>query len=305
MTTVFRLLKQAFTNLKANDPVRMAGATAFFSFFALPPIVIILSNVLSRLYNDRYQRVSGQFFDELADLFGPKSANQLEDISHRLQQPKADLSLTLLGFVLLLLSSTTLFAILKNSLNQLWNIKHKEGRNLLSTLTDKLIALIIIVVSGFLFSLSLLLEQFLARAGTEFSLSSLTYYHNVVSVGNFLTSVIIRMIWFAILFKFLPDVRIPWRAVWLGALFTSSLFKIGEAILNRLLVHSQLGMLYGTAGAVILLLLFVFYASLIFYYGAAFTRQYTEWTHLAAEPTSRAVAYTIIEDEPLDTDGKE
>jgi membrane protein len=116
-----------------------------------------------------------------------------------------------------------------------------------------------------------------------------------------MVSILIRTVWFAILFKFLPDVKIAWRAVWLGAFFTSCLFKLGEGVLNYLLINSQVGALYGTAGAIILLLLFVFYASLMFYYGAAFTRQFSEWTHLDAEPSKGAVAYTITEIDPSAT----
>ncbi|MVM34688.1 YihY/virulence factor BrkB family protein [Spirosoma sp. HMF4905] len=289
------LLKQAFINLQANDPIRMAGATAFFAFFALPPIVLILSSVLSRLFNDRYQRISGQLFDKLAELFGPKSANQLETISHRLHLPKPSLPLTILSFILVLVASTTLFAILKNSLNQLWNIKKKSERSFLLILLDKLIALAIILGSGFLFSLSLALEQLTAQLSAKWSFPSFAYYQDVTNLGHFFASILIRMIWFAMLFKFLPDVRISWRAVWPGALFTSILFKAGEVILDNLLINSSIGTLYGTSGAIILLLLFVFYASLLFYYGAAFTRQYGEWIHLAVEPNSQAVAYTITE----------
>ncbi|GAB3724986.1 YihY/virulence factor BrkB family protein [Spirosoma lituiforme] len=296
---VFRLLRQAFISLQANDPIRMAGATAFFSFFALPPIIIILSSVLSQLFNDRYQRVSGQLFDELADLFGPKSANQLEDISHRLQFPKPSLLLTAISFVLLFTASTTLFAILKNSLNQLWNVKQKAGRGILNVLTDKLIALAIILGSGLLFSTFLTVEQLMGQLGGALALSSLAYYKGMVGMAHLVASVLIRTVWFALLFKFLPDVKIAWRAVWLGAFFTSCLFKLGEGVLNYLLIDSQVGSLYGTAGAIILLLLFVFYASLMFYYGAAFTRQFSEWTNLSVEPSSHAVAYTITE---IDTD---
>ncbi|GAB2596108.1 YihY/virulence factor BrkB family protein [Spirosoma areae] len=295
---VLRLLKNAFTNWQANDPIRMAGATAFFAFFALPPIVIILSSVLSQLFNDRYQRVSGQLVEELADLFGSKSATQLEDISQRLQSPKSTLGLTLLSVGLLLLGSTTLFAILKNSLNQLWNIKPRPGHRFWSILTDKLTALAIIVGSGFLFSLSVLLEQLMAHASMVWSLASLGYYEGMATVGHLVVSVLIRMVWFALLFKFLPDVRLSWRAVWPGAFFTSVLFKVGETVLHQLLIRSPVGSLYGRSGAIILLLLFVFYASLIFYYGAAFTRQYGEWTHMVAQPSSHAISYTITEVAP-------
>jgi membrane protein len=274
---VFTLLRQAFTSLQANDPIRMAAATAFFSFFALPPIIIILSSVLSRLFDDRYQRVSGQLFDELADLFGPKSANQLEDISQRLQFPKPSLLLTAISFILLFTASTTLFAIVKNSLNQLWNVKPRAGLGVVNVLTDKLIALAIILGSGLLFSTFLMVEQLVSQVGGALALSSLAYYKGMVGIARLVASVLIRTVWFALLFKFLPDVRIAWRAVWLGAFFTSCLFKLGEGVLNYLLIDSQVGSLYGTAGAIILLLLFVFYASLMFYYGATFTRQFSEW----------------------------
>lgn len=281
--------------MQANDPIRMAAATAFFSFFALPPIIIILSSVLSRLFNDRYQRVSGQLFDELADLFGPKSASQLEDISHRLQFPKPSLWLTAISVVLLFTASTTLFAILKNSLNQLWNVKPKAGLGVVNVLTDKLIALAIILGSGLLFSAFLTVEQLMGQLGGALALSSLAYYKGMVGIAHLIASVLIRTVWFALLFKVLPDVKIAWRAVWPGAFFTSCLFKLGEGVLNYLLIDSQVGSLYGTAGAIILLLLFVFYASLMFYYGAAFTRQFSEWTNLAVEPSRHAVAYTITE----------
>ncbi|MVM41273.1 YihY/virulence factor BrkB family protein [Spirosoma sp. HMF3257] len=292
---LFLLLKQAFINLQANDPIRMAGATAFFAFFALPPIVIILSSVLSLLFNDHYQRISGQLFDELADLFGPKSANQLEVISHRIHLTKASFPLTVLSVVLVLVASTTLFAILKGSLNQLWNIKKKSGSSLLPVLIDKLIALTIILGSGFLFSLSLTLEQFMVQLSIKWSFSSITYYQSMANLGHFFTSILIHMIWFAMLFNYLPDAKIAWRVVWPGAFFTSLLFKAGEAILNELLINSQISTLYGKSGAIILLLLFVFYASLLFYYGASFTRQYSDWIHAATEPNDRAVAYTITE----------
>lgn len=277
----------------------MAGATAFFSFFALPPIVIILSNVLGWLFNDRYQQISGQLFNELADLFGAKSANQLEDISRRLQVPKTSFPLTVLSFVLLLVASTTLFSILKKSLNQLWRVKRKsEKRTFLAVLTDKLTALAIIIGSGLLLSASLAIEQFMARVSIVLSLSSTDYYYGLINFGHLAVSIMVRTVWFAMLLRVLPDVKVAWRAVWLGAFFTSMLFKVGEGILNYLLIDSQVGLLYGKAGAVILLLLFVFYSSLIFYYGAAFTRQFSEANHLVSQPDSSATAYTITDNEP-------
>lgn len=292
---LLEVAKQAFTNLKANDPVRMAGATAFFTFFALPPIVIMLSTLLGLLVNNRPQRVSNRLFDKLAQLFGSRSADQLEDISQHLQQFKSSWLLTLVGIAVLLLASTTLFAVIKSSLNQLWNVKARPQGRFAHALTDKAVALIIILFSGLLFTAITTLNHAFSVVRSRLSLTSLAYYNGVASVGHYGMSVIGIAIWFAILFKYLPDIRIRWQAVWVGAFATSILFSGGEAVLNRLLIHSSVSSLYGASGAVILILLFVFYASLIFYYGAAFTRQYAQLANLDAEPKQHAVVYEITD----------
>lgn len=296
---VSKLARQAFSNLKANDPVRMAGATAFFTFFALPPIVIILSQVLSPLFTND-QQVSSQLFDKLAELFGPRSASQLEDISLHLQQSRPTPWLTLMSVVLLLLASTTLFTVIKNSLNQLWNIKAKPDRTFVHALLDKVIGLTIIVFSGVLVMISLFLNQTLSRMRSQWSLDSWAYYEHLVSFGHYLLAVLLLTVWFAVVFKYLPDVRIRWKAIWRGAFVTSVLFNIGQLLLDRLLIHSPVSSLYGASGAVILILLFVFYSALILYYGAAFTRQYAQDAHLDAQPNAHAVSYEITEVVPTD-----
>lgn len=304
LTSLLAVAGQAFRNLKANDPIRMAGATAFFTFFALPPIVIMLSTLLGLLFNHRSQRVSSRLFEKLALLFGDQSADQLADISRHLQQPKSTWPLTLLSIAILLLASTTLFAVIKNSLNQLWNVKARSAGHFGHVLTDKAIALIIILFTGLLFTATMTLTHGLAQVRNQLALNTLDYYEGLAGVGHSAMSVVSMAIWFAIIFKYLPDIRIRWKAVWVGALVTSALFNLGERLLDRLLIHSSIGSMYGASGAVILMLLFVFYASLIFYYGAAFTRHYAHLAHLDPEPRQHAVVYEITEvelpkEEPL------
>ncbi len=293
-----KLLQQAFVNLKNNDPIRMAGATAFFSLLALPPIVLILSRVLSALFNDRQRLVSGRLFGQLAELFGVESARRLEDISLHLQ-PKPAYSLsTGLSIFLLLLASTTLFAVIKNSLNQLWNVKVRPEQTLLHTLKDRGIALLIILGSGLLFTISLTLDGLLNSLPRPV-LPIAAGYKVLTWIGHSLASVGLLTAWFALLLGYLPDVRVKGRAVWLGAFVTSVLFSLGAGLLSQFLTYQQLSSVFGGSGSLILILLFVFYCSLIFYYGAAFTRQYTQWAHLDAGPTAHAVAYTITDlDEP-------
>lgn len=273
----------------------MAGATAFFAFFALPSIVVILSQVLSPLFNNRDQAVSGRLFTQLAKLFGPHSARQLQDISNHLQPKYTDLLLTIVSVVILLMTATTLFAVMKNSLNQLWNVKVKPGGKVVSTLRDRGIALSIIIGSGLLFTVSITIGHalFIPESSPNATVVSIKGLSN--DLVGVLLSIGVLTTWFAMMFTYLPDVQVRWSAVWVGAFVTSILYTFGEWVLTRMLTYGQLRLLHGGAGAFTLILLFVFYCSLIFYFGAAFTRQYAEWAHLKVAPNDRAVEYTITD----------
>jgi len=289
-----RVAANAFTNLKANDPIRMAGATAFFAFFALPAIVIILTQVYGELLTGDERWVRWQLFRQLADVFGRPGARQLRDISRSLQQARSSGLSTVLSVVVLLLASTTMFVIIKNSINQLWNVRATPQRRVWNALADRLTALGVIVLTGLLFTASLTLQRALAALAREGMGAGfgLTLIQSVQEHG---VSVLILTVWFAFVFRYLPDVRIDWRAVWVGALVTGVLVEIGKYVLAHLLIDSAVGSLYGSAGAITLVLLFVFYCSLIFYYGASFTRQYAHWKKLDASPKAHSATYQIRE----------
>lgn len=273
----------------------MAGATGFFAFFALPSIVVILTQVLSPLFNNRNQAISGRLFDQLAELFGPQSARQLQNISEHLEPKYNGLLTTATNVVILLMTSTTLFAVMKNSLNQLWNVKARPERKVFNSLRDRGIALSIIIASGLLFTASVTIGHALFIPEPSSSETVAT----VEGLGNGLVglvlSIVILTTWFAMMFTYLPDVQVRWSGVWVGAFVTSILYTLGEWVLTRLLTYGQIRLLHGGAGAFTLVLLFVFYCSLIFYYGASFTRQYAEWANLKVAPNDRAVGYTITD----------
>ncbi|KAA9357688.1 YihY/virulence factor BrkB family protein [Larkinella humicola] len=271
----------------------MAAATAFFSLFALPPIVIILSQLYEELFDEHGQRLNYLLIRKLAELVGYQSARQLQDISRHLQQERANPFLTGLSIVLLLGASTTLFAIIKNSLNQLWRVKTIAKRQVWHLLVDRVIALGIILFSGLLFTVSLAIRRTLLPLKDNLEQNAM--YDWSTDVGQHLLSILMLTVWFAVIFKYLPDIRIRWPAVWVGALVTGILVEAGEQVLDRFLITSSVRSLFGASGSIMLILLFVFYSSLIFYYGASFTRHFAQWIHLEAEPGAHAVAYQITE----------
>lgn len=293
----FIIFKKALKSLQGNDPLRMGAATSFFAFFALPPITIILSKLVSLLLGNREGVISGKLFQQLAEVFGYKSAVQLENISQNLQDIPHNPVFTLLGVLLMLLSATTLFTLIKGSLNQLWNIKEKASvtKPKSSFLEDRLIGLAIIVFSGVLFIASLLSDVLLARLSEQLAMHMPFFQLAISTVANHLLSVLILTLWFAIMFKYLPNIKVGWKAVLVGSFVTGLLYKVGAFILEIILIEGQAHVVFGAWASIVLVLLFIFYSSLIFYYGAAFTKVYAYYARLAARPTANATAYKVIE----------
>jgi membrane protein len=203
-----------------------------------------------------------------------------------------------LGVLFLILSATTLFTLIKGSLNQLWNIKQKAKGPNHSFLEDRLVGLAIILFSGVLFIASLLADLLLARLSGQIAFYLPKYYLVISSLLNHLCSWLILTVWFAILFKYLPNIKVDWKAVIVGASLTSFLYKLGAFILETVLIHGQTEVIFGASASIVLVLLFIFYASLLFYFGAAFTKVYAYYAHLFQRPTANATLYEIIEVQP-------
>jgi membrane protein len=158
----------------------------------------------------------------------------------------------------------------------------------------------VILVAGLLFAIGVFVEGVQAFMGSyifRYSPLLFVYYNTVL---NYVLSIVIVTAWFAIVFRYLPDARAPWRVLWKGALLTGVLFTIGKVVLRWLLSYSNITTFYGTSASIVLLLLFVFYASMILYYGAAFTKVLSAFQGNPIQPLHYASHYQLITDEPDD-----
>ena len=291
----FRLLRDAMTELLKNDPLRMAGATAFFTTFALPPILVILIQALKLILNP--DRIRAELFRSLSDIVGPEAVHQLTDVLGALRKLAQNWWITLAGFIFLLFVATTLFKVIKNSLNQVWKIRPVKKQGVIKTIGSRGRSVVVILVAGLLFVIGLFAEGVQAFIGNYiFEVSPLlsVYFNTTLS---YFISVLIVMLWFAIVFRYLPDGRPAWRIALAGGLVTALLFTLGKVILHWLLTYSNINTLYGTSAAIVLLLLFVFYASLILYYGAAFTKLWGIYRGYPIAPLPHAMHYRLIEAE--------
>ena len=287
------LLHRAARELGANDPLRLGAATAFFTSFALPPILIILIQLLSSLYPSSIVRV--MLLGKISNLVGASAAGLVSQIVMNVADPMRSRLVTWAGFAVLVFVATTLFTIIQHSRNQLWQIRPKRGTGQFSQAVRERTRSVGILLA----TAGLSLLAFGADAALNLFAESIrdfdsTFGYFVVRSLNAIVAWLILAAWFGVTFRTLSLAKVPWRAVTRGAALTALLINLGEVVLGQLLVARNLGPVYGPASSLVLVLLFVFYCAMIFYFGAAFTKAYAHRIGLDIRPKKMAVRYRLV-----------
>lgn len=273
--------------------MRMAAATAFFTTFALPPILIILIQLFGLFVNPK--TLSSELIDRLANILGNTSAMQIKTTLENFRNLGENWYVTLLGFVFLMFVATTLFGIIKDSLDQIWNIQLRPHPGFFFKLKQRARSMGVILLAGILFFAGLFTE------GLQVFLSD--YAEEVLPGAGVLIALIINelffmlivTIWFTILFRYLTDGRPVGKMALAGGFFTAILFTSGKLILRWLMSYSNIGTIYGASGSIVLILLFVFYSSFIFYYGGCFIKILSEASNQAIRPVKEAFMFELLE----------
>ena len=271
----WKILADAAKLFVKNDPLRMSGATSFFTMFALPPILIILVQVFSLFINPATIQV--ELFASLTDTFGKESLRQISSVIAALQKISYNWFVTIFGFLFLTFVATTLFKVIKNSINQIWDLPPAASVKVMATIRSRLQSLLLILTSGLLFTMAVFIEMLQVFIGHYFFkvLPAISPFFN--KLQGFIISTLIMAIWFLMIFRYLSHGRPLLRIAWVGALFTSLLFSFGKIILGILLSYNKINSIYGASASLVLLLLFLFYTSMILYYGASFTKVWADY----------------------------
>lgn len=292
---IARQFGKAFRLLLKNDPMRLAGATAFFTTFALPPILLILIQLLGLLFNRR--TISRQLFGRLGDVVGGDSVHQIVGTLRAFRGLAVTLPIAIIGFIFLIFVATTLFKVVQSSFNQLWMIRRTGKQSFGMAMGTRLKSFLVILFTGLVFMASLFAESMQLIFGKYVIelMPDLGILFNS-ALSNIL-SIVTVWAWFTVLFRYLPDGKPTWKVAITGALLTSVLFNIGKFVLRWLLPNSNIGVVYGTSASIVLLLLFVFYSSLILYYGAAFTKVWSNFVNQPIKPSNHAMFYVYADQE--------
>nr|WP_281380709.1 YihY/virulence factor BrkB family protein [Rhabdobacter roseus] len=277
--------------------MRLAGATAFFTTFALPAILLIFIQLFGLFINP--DQLSAQLLQDLKAIVGEEGADQLQFTIENLKKLSLDQEwyFALIGFGFLLIVATTLFHIVQSSLDEIWKIKVQARPGLKFRLKLRARSLGIILLAGVLFLVGLLLEGLKIALGGYLILLFPTYSALVRDLFHELFFIVMVTVWFSILFRFLTSARPKWKLALQGGFFTGILFTGGKLLLRWLLSLSNVATMYGAAGSIVLILLFVFYSSFIFYYGGSFIKVLSDTYDKPIRPLKKAFTYEVQERE--------
>jgi membrane protein len=268
------VLKKAYTKLQSQNPLRLAAATAFFTTFALPPILIIIVQTFGLFYSPKAMEKG--IFSQLADVLGKESSIDLFHIFDRFQQLAQNWLIAVAGFIFLLFVATTLFHVVRSSVNDIWCIKVEQHTGVGHYLKMRLKSVIVILISGLILTIQMLASGMQALLSNYINELWSGYNSVLYRIISQIVFVIIATGWFTMLFKYLANAHPDWKTAFAGGVLTGILFTIGKIVLGVLLTFSNLQTIFGATGSFVLVLLFVFYTSFIFYYGAAFTKKWSE-----------------------------
>jgi membrane protein len=289
----WKLIRQTGQSFSEDDSWTLASALSYSTLFSLVPILVIVISGAGLVFGR--DAVQGQIFGEVKSFLGVDGAIQLENMLKIAYQPGKNEIATIIAIILLVIGATSVFNQLQSSLNKIWEVKPKPKTGYLKYLSDRVLSFGLIIVIGFLllvsFVLSAALTGFSHFLVVHFSLSSVVGFH----ILDIIISVGVITVLFALIYKFLPDAKIDWRDVWMGAFVTAILFILSKLLIGIYVSQSRIGSTYGAAGFIILILVWVNYSAQILFLGAEFTKVYAQTYGKQIEPADFAVRTKNIE----------
>ena len=283
----FTILKTAATDFMNDQGLKLSAALSYYTIFSLAPMLLVMITVLSIFFGR--DAIQGQVFEQISGLVGAQAAAQLQDILKNAELSNKSGVAAAIGIGTLVVGATGVFAEIQSSINYIWSIEARPEKSWLKYLKTRLISFSLILTLGFLLIVTLgvnaLVDLLSSRLEKYFSEASIIFFYilnTAIALG------IITML-FAVIFKVLPDGKIRWKECFVGAGFTAVLFAIGKFLISFYIGQSDLGATYGASASIIILLSWVYYSSIILYFGAEFTKVYaaSDGTHI--EPAEHAV----------------
>jgi membrane protein len=289
----FSVLKEAAIGWNNSDPFRLSAVIAYYAVLSMPALLVIIVNLLGLIWGNDV--IEGRLSSQLSSVLGTDSADAVSTMIENSRTQDKSIIFTIIGIGSLLFGATGVFFHLQISLNTIWKLKPNPDANWKRLVIDRVLSFGFVLILGFL----LLITFVLSAALTALSGQLKTIFPDtmvvVAQVADAVISLGIVTVLFALIFKYLPHSKIQWRSVWVGALLTSVLFVVGEFALGYYFSQVEPGSTYGAAGSIILILLWVSYASLILFFGAEVTYVFAKRYGPGVAPTEAAIKEEAVQ----------
>jgi membrane protein len=287
MTNTWKIFKQSVTEFLDDNCIKLSASLSYYTIFALGPMLIVIIS-FAGIFLGR-DAVEGKLYGQIKLLVGSAAAEQIQSIIANLQHSQQSVTAAVIGIILLILGATGVFTEIQGSINYIWSIRAKPKKGWLKFITNRLISFSLVISCGFILLVSLTVNALM-----ELLNERLLHYFKSVTIVVFyiLNWVLIFAIiatLFAIIFKVLPDATIKWKDAFIGSSFTALLFMLGKFLISLYIGKSNVGLTYGAAGSIIVILVWVYYSSLILFFGAEFTKIYAIQHGTGIKPTQTAV----------------
>jgi len=270
------LLKETFSGFINDNAIKLSAALSYYTIFSLAPLLIIIISLSGIFFGD--EAVNGRIFGQISGLVGSEAALQIQEIIKNVKLSNSNMYAAVFGLVILLIGASGVFAEIQDSINFIWGIEAKPNRGLIKYIYNRLMSFSMIGSVGFLLLVGLIVNSLVDILSNRLAeifpkdLLYLFYVINILLVFGIITTL------FTIIFKTLPDGKVALRDCIIGASFTSVLFMIGKFAIGFYLGSYNMASIYGAAGSIIIILVWVYYSAIILYFGAEFTKVYA-YTH--------------------------
>lgn len=284
---VYNLFKSAGNGFIDDNAFKLAASLSYYTVFALGPLLIIVISLAGFFFGR--EAVEGRIYEQINGMVGTIAAVQIQEIIKNIQQSESSTTGAIVGGIILLIGATGVFTEMQDSINYIWSVKAKPKKSWLKYLTNRLLSFSLVLGLGFLMLVSLIINAILNAVSAQLSR---LFPNSDIDLFNSLNMVIMVVSitgLFAIIFKVLPDATISWKDALIGSVLTAALFLVGKLLISYYLGKANLGLTYGTAASIVILLVWVYYSSLILYFGAEFTKMYALQAGEGIRPKETAV----------------
>lgn len=269
---VWKSLKDAFGGFSDDKVTKLSASLAYYTGFSLAPLLVVIIAICGFFFGR--EAVQGTIDNQIQAFIGADAAKQLQDMIKNAAVSGKGTVATVIGIVTLLIGATSIFGEIQDSINSIWGLKPKPKVGIMKTLQTRLLSFGLIGSLGFLLLVSLAATAVIEGIGDRL----MAYLPDVTVVVFYIVNLVLNLtvvtLLFAVIFKVLPDAKIKWKDIWPGAIATSLLFIIGKFAISLYISKSDLGSTYGAAGSLAVIFVWIYYSSIILYFGAEFTKAY-------------------------------